>query len=108
MLIAQRLPLPTGATTSRCPLAGMVDQQTLHDTGADRKEVGPALPARLTLAAELEECLVDQRCRLQSVAGILTAHVVLGQVTKLLVCILKQLLRRCSAQCVTLTRPRSI
>lgn len=63
---------------------GMVDEDLAHGPGGDGDEMGAALPGDAGVD-QLEEGLVDQGGGLQSMAGILAAHVFIRQLPQVVV-----------------------
>ena len=57
----------------------MVNHDAPHQLRGDRDKVGPALPDRLRVIDQPQIRFVDKRGGLQSVAGALPAHVMVGQ-----------------------------
>ena len=61
----------------------MIDHDAAHELRGDGKEMGAVLPLRMGLVRELEVSVIQQRSRLQRVAGSLPAHVMVRQTLEL-------------------------
>jgi hypothetical protein len=63
----------------------MVDQNTAHDSGANSKEVSPILPVNPLYVDEPKVRFMDQRRRLNGMAGMLAAQTSLRDLPQLAV-----------------------
>jgi hypothetical protein len=64
-------------------IARVIDEHLSHDSCGDREEVSLALPPDAWLIGESEECLVDERRRIQRVAFALALELPMGNRTQL-------------------------
>ena len=67
------------------PAARMVDENAAHRLGRHGKEVGAVLPVHALVVDEPHVGFVDERRRLQAVAGALTSQAAPGETAKLVV-----------------------
>jgi hypothetical protein len=72
----------------------VIHKDVSHHLCSDRKELGPALPQNFAIIGEPQINLVDQRGCLQSVSGILTAHVIGSRAPQFVVHERQQLVER--------------
>jgi hypothetical protein len=64
-------------------IARVIDEHLAHDSRGDREEVSFALPPDARLIGESEECLVDERRRIQRVVFALALELPMGNRTQL-------------------------
>jgi hypothetical protein len=62
---------------------GVIRENTPHTLRGNRKKMIAILPMDSVLPGEFQVCFIDQRSRLQSVAGSLTSQVRFGEAAKL-------------------------
>ena len=65
--------------------AGMIDQDTAHQLGGDGEKVCAILPMNALAIDKPQVRFIDHRRRLQRVAGMLSAHVVVSQASQLVI-----------------------
>ena len=64
---------------------GVANQNLAHRSGGDGEEVGAVLPAWIGLVGQAQISLVDQRRRLQRVAGAFSAHMTMSEASEFLI-----------------------
>ena len=58
----------------RAALPGAVHEDVAHRLGRGAEEMLAIVPALLSVAGELQPCLMDECCRLQGLAGSFVRH----------------------------------
>lgn len=82
-LVGQRDTNGAGAAFLPAARAREIDEHSSHHRGGHRQEVRTVLPADALDVDEPEIGLVDQRCRVQAVAGPFPAHAAAGDLLQL-------------------------
>jgi hypothetical protein len=77
----------------------MVDQYPAHRLGSSAKKVSTALPVLVTHSDQTKPSLMNQRSRLECMAGSFMSHIVAGEFTQFLIDKRKEFFR---GLCITL------
>jgi hypothetical protein len=73
-------------------LPGVIDQDAPHGTGSSRKEMAAVDPFHGSTAGQTDECLMNERRRLQGMVGALASHRTARHLTKFFVNSFEELL----------------
>src|SRR6516225_10827346 len=92
--LVQLLAVPPAAPYRAGLAPRLLDEDVAHGAGGGEEEVLPGLPADVALVGQAQVGLVDQRRRLQGLAGRQLGHAGAGQLAKLLIHDGQQALRR--------------
>src|SRR5262245_57185286 len=71
-----------------------IDEYLAHSLGCIRVELGAAVPADVLVADQLDECIIDEKRRLQDVARLFASQLRLGSAAQLTLHQPKQFLLR--------------